>query len=203
MSSHTPIATSRSNTGIPTGRLGMWWVVASEIVIFGGLIVCYLLHRLGNSEWGDEAAFTIVWAGALNTFVLLTSSYFVVLAHQAVEKGDRDKAVRLLMYTIACGGVFLLVKSFEYFTEIRELLHHHKHPETGHMIGTYPVFWNFYFAATGLHALHIVGGGVAIAIVALGVKRGENLQRVEYIGIYWHFVDVVWIFLFPLFYIAK
>lgn len=198
-----PDATSRSSTGMPTGRLGMWWVVASEVVIFGGLIMCYLIHRLGNPAWGDEAAFTIVGAGALNTFVLLTSSYWIVRAHKHVNNGELEKAVRDMYLTIACAGIFLIVKSYEYSTEITELLHHHPHPETGHVIGTFPVFWAFYFAATGLHALHVIGGAAAIYIVSRGVKKGENLQRVEYAGIYWHFVDVVWIFLFPLFYIAK
>ena len=82
-----------------------------------------------------------------------------------------------------------------------EMAHHHT--KDGHMIGTYPVFWYFYFAATGLHAFHVIAGAIAIGYVSFGVRRGENLQRVEYAGIYWHFVDVVWIFLFPLFYIAK
>ena len=198
-----PVATSRSATGIPTGRLGMWWVVASEVVIFGGLVVSYLLHRLGNPGWANEAAFTIVPAGALNTFVLLTSSYFVVKAHEAASKDQREKAFKLLWYTIGCGVLFLLIKTYEYSTEIHELLHHHQDPATGHVIGSYPVFWNFYFAATGLHALHVIGGAVAIAIISFAVKKGKNMQRVEYVGIYWHFVDLIWIFLFPLFYIAK
>jgi len=202
MSFEVPVATTRSSTGIPTGRLGMWWVVASEVVIFGGLIVCYLLFRLGNDGWGGEASFTIVPAGALNTFVLLTSSYFVVKAHKLIGEGDREEAFKYLWYTIACAGIFLLVKTYEYTTEITEMMHHHTN-EDGHMIGTFPVFWGFYFAATGLHALHVIGGAVVIGIVSFGVKKGENLQRVEYVGIYWHFVDVVWIFLFPLFYIAK
>ena len=201
MSFEAPIAHSRSATGIPTGRLGMWWVVASEVVIFGGLIVSYLLHRLGNPEWGGEASFTIVPAGALNTFVLLTSSYFVVVAHKAIEENNREKAFKFLWYTIACAGIFLLVKAFEYYTEIHEMNINFK--KDGHMIGTYPVFWYFYFAATGLHAVHVIAGAIAIGLVSFGVKKGENLQRVEYVGIYWHFVDVVWIFLFPLFYIAK
>ncbi|MBO94603.1 MAG: cytochrome oxidase subunit III [Opitutales bacterium] len=201
MSLEVPIATTRSSAGIPTGRLGMWWVVASEVVIFGGLIVAYLLHRLGNPAWGGEAAFTIVPAGALNTLILLTSSYFVVVAHKAIGENQRERAFKFLWYTIACAGLFLLVKSYEYTTEITEMLHHDA--KDGHTIGTFPVFWAFYFTATGLHAVHVIGGAVAIGIISFGVRKGENLQRVEYVGIYWHFVDVVWIFLFPLFYIAK
>lgn len=192
MSAHTPLATQRSATGIPTGRLAIWWVVASEIVIFGGLVMCYLLLRLHHEYWSDEAAHTSTFAGALNTFVLLTSSLFVVLAHQAIVQKDNQKACKFLWLTIALGGVFLVVKAYEYTTEISH----------GFTI-TRNVFWSFYYTATGLHAFHVIAGMVIMAIVAFAVKKGENLQRVEYIGIYWHFVDIVWIFLFPLLYIAK
>ena len=192
MSHSTPLATARSATGIPTGRLALWWVLASEIVIFGGLVAAYLLFRLHHDSWADEAAHTNAWAGGLNTFVLLTSSLFVVLAHQAIEQNDRDKAFKFLWFTIAMGFVFLLVKAYEYTTEI------------SHGYTLYKsVFWSFYYVATGLHATHVVVGMLIMAIVSFGVKKNENLQRVEYIGIYWHFVDVVWIFLFPLFYIAR
>jgi heme/copper-type cytochrome/quinol oxidase subunit 3 len=201
MAFEVPIANKRSATGIPTGRLGMWWVVASEVVIFGGLIVCYLLYRLSNPTWGGEAAFTIVPAGAINTFVLLTSSFFVVMAHKAAQNNQLKRAFEFFWYTIICAGLFLLVKSYEYTTEITEM--HHHVSKDGHQIGSYPMFWYFYFTATGLHALHVIGGAVAIGIVSFDLRKGKNIQRVEYVGIYWHFVDVVWIFLFPLFYIAK
>ncbi|HAM72016.1 MAG TPA: cytochrome oxidase subunit III [Verrucomicrobiales bacterium] len=187
-----PIATRRSATGIPTGRLALWWVVASEIVIFGGLLVCYILYRLHHPEWAAEAAHTKLAAGALNTFVLLTSSLFVVLAHQAINDKQPDKAVRYLWYTIAGGLVFLMVKAFEYTTEISH----------GFTI-TKGVFWSFYYLATGLHATHVIAGMISMAVVASGVRKGVHLQRVEYVGIYWHFVDMVWLFLFPLFYIAS
>ena len=192
MSAQPPIATRRSVTGIPTGRLAIWWVIASEIVIFGGLIMCYLLLRLHHPYWAEEAAHTNPWAGGFNTVVLLTSSLFVVLAHQAVERGNREKAFKFLWYTIALGAVFLIVKAYEYTSEISH----------GYTLFR-NVFWSFYYTATGLHALHVVAGMVIMAIVSIGVKKAENLQRVEYIGIYWHFVDIVWIFLFPLLYIAN
>ncbi|HJM62726.1 MAG: cytochrome oxidase subunit III [Roseibacillus sp.] len=192
MAFQTPQATSRSVTGIPTGRLAIWWVLASEIVIFGGLVTCYLLLRLHHVEWAEEASHTSTPAGAFNTFVLLTSSLFVVLAHRAVTEGNREKAFKFLWYTIAMGGVFLGVKAYEYTTEI---VH-------GYTL-TSSVFWSFYYTATGLHGLHVIAGMVIMGIISFSVRKGENLQRVEYIGIYWHFVDVVWIFLFPLFYIAK
>ena len=81
-----PIATTRTMTGMPTGRLAVWWVIASEIVIFGGILGSYVMHRLGHPEWAHQAAHTNTWAGAFNTFVLLTSSLSAVLAHQAAEQ---------------------------------------------------------------------------------------------------------------------
>ena len=99
-----PLATTRSATGIPTGRLSIWWLMASEIVIFGGVLASYVMHRIGHSEFGDYASHTNVWAGGFNTFVLLTSSLFAVLAHQAAENGDGKKAAKLLWATIG-GGV--------------------------------------------------------------------------------------------------
>ena len=117
-SAHGPLATSRSATGIPTGRLAVWWVIASEIFIFGGLIASYLLYRLKNEWWAEEAALTMTYAGALNTFVLLTSSFFVVLAHNAAEKRDTNTAAKYLWYTIGGGFIFLLVKTIEYSSKI-------------------------------------------------------------------------------------
>ena len=86
--SATPIATSRTAAGMPTGRLAVWWVVVSEIVIFGGLLASYIMHRLAHDSWAAQAAHTNMWVGAFNTLVLLTSSYFAVLGHQAAEMGD-------------------------------------------------------------------------------------------------------------------
>jgi heme/copper-type cytochrome/quinol oxidase subunit 3 len=186
------IATQRSAMGIPTGRLGVWWVLVSEIVIFGGVLVSYLMHRLGHPEWGEQAAHTKLWMGAFNTLVLLSSSLSAVLAHQAAEAGNGPKAARLLWLTIAGGATFLIVKSFEWTGEIRE----------GFVIQS-GGFWSYYYTAAGLHAFHVFAGMCVMAWVASTAARNQELQRVENVGIYWHFVDIVWIFLFPLLYIAK
>jgi heme/copper-type cytochrome/quinol oxidase subunit 3 len=187
-----PIATTRSVMEVPTGRLAVWWVLASETVVFGGLLGSYIMMRLRHGAWADQAANTNTWAGAFNTLVLLTSSLSAVLAHQAAERADGPKAARLLRYTILGGGMFLMVKAFEWTHEIEE----------GFTI-TSGLFWSFYYTAAGLHAAHVVAGMVIMFIVSLTAARNEELHRVENVGIYWHFVDVVWIFLFPLLYIAK
>ena len=189
---HKPIANLRSVTGVPTGRLAVWWVLASEVVIFGGLLGSYVMHRLGHPEWADYASHTNTWAGAFNTLVLLSSSLAAVLAHAAAEKGDGAKAAKLLLATCAGGLTFLVVKGFEWSHEIHQ----------GFTI-TANGFWSFYYTAAGLHAAHVIAGMVIMLIIAASARRNEELHRVELIGIYWHFVDVVWIFLFPLLYIAK
>jgi len=187
-----PIATTRTAAGLPTSRLAVWWVIVSEIVIFGGVLVSYLMHRLGHSEWSDYAANTNMWFGAFNTLVLLSSSLSAVLAHQAASKGDGQLACKLLWLTILGALLFLLVKSVEWTMEISH----------GFTI-TANAFWSFYYTAAGLHAFHVLAGAVIMIFVANAAARGEELQRVEAVGIYWHFVDIVWIFLFPLLYIAK
>ena len=187
-----PIATTRSATGIATGKLAVWWVLASEVVIFGGLLASYVMHRLGHPEWADAAIHTDVRIGAFNTFVLLTSSLTAVLAHQAAERRDGKMAARFLYATIGGAVTFILVKSYEWYTEISH----------GYTI-TSNTFWSFYYSAAGLHAFHVIAGAVIMFFVARDARRNIELHRVELIGIYWHFVDIVWIFLFPLLYIAK
>ena len=187
-----PIATTRSVTGMATGKLAVWWVVVSEIVIFGGLLASYIMHRLAHDAWAQHAAHTNTWIGAFNTLVLLTSSLTAVLAHDAASKGDGVKAHKLLWFTIGGAATFVLVKSAEWTMEISH----------GYTIAANS-FWSFYYTAAGLHALHVIGGAIIMMIVAADAKKGLHLHRVELIGIYWHFVDLVWIFLFPLLYIAK
>jgi heme/copper-type cytochrome/quinol oxidase subunit 3 len=192
MSTARPIATTRSVTGVSTGKLAVWWVIASEIVIFGGVLGSYIMHRLGHPEWAYQSQYTNTWLGAFNTFVLLTSSLFAVLAHQAAEHGDGKTAAKFLRYTALGGFTFLVVKSFEWTHEIREGL-----------TITSSGFWSFYYTAAGLHGLHVLAGALIMLIIANAAAKNQELQRVENIGIYWHFVDIVWIFLFPLLYIAK
>ena len=188
----TPLATTRSAVGIPTGRLAVWWVLASEIVIFGGLLGVYIMHRIGHPDWANQAIHTNVWTGGFNTFVLLSSSLSAALAHKAAQDGDGRKAARFLLYTVAGGAVFLVVKAFEWTHEIAN----------GFTIRS-NMFWSFYYTAAGLHAAHVLAGMVIMLFVAAAAARNREMHRVENVGIYWHFVDIVWIFLFPLLYIAK
>jgi len=167
-------------------------VIASEIVIFGGLLMSYVMHRLAHGNWAEQAAHTNTWVGAFNTLVLLSSSLSAVLGHKAADAGDGKKAAKLLYITAFGALTFVCVKAAEWTFEISH----------GYTI-TSSTFWSFYYTAAGLHALHVIAGAIIMLIVAQAAKRNQHLNRVELIGVYWHFVDLVWIFLFPLLYIAK
>lgn len=176
---------------VPRRRLGMWWFMGSEIVTFGGLLVAFILLRFRHPEWDAEANNTYLLVGTINTVVLLTSSLTVILAHHWVEKNDLKRAANYLAYTMLLGLVFIGFKAFEYNHEI-----------AAGFVPNKNLFWSFYYLMTGLHLLHVVGGIVALFVVYLGVKNGLHPHRTESVGIYWHFVDIVWIYLFPLLYMV-
>ena len=168
-------------------------MIQGEIVIFGGLLGSYIMFRLSHDAFAEHAAHTNTWIGAVNTLVLLTSSLFAVLGHKAADAGDGPKAARFLYLTALGGLIFAGIKfGFEWPHEIA----------LGYTISS-NTFWSFYYTAAGIHAAHVVAGVVIMLIIAPRAKRNLELHRVELIGLYWHFVDVVWIFLFPLLYIAK
>ena len=176
--------------------MGMWWFLASEVMTFGGFIAVYLLYRMANGgTWAEMAEHVSTLIGSINTVVLLTSSLTMVKACQAVDEEDRVRTRNYLGLTVLLGLVFLGFKAVEYTNEIQ----HGFTPLAGS-------FWSFYYALTGLHALHMIGGIIANLVLFIMAARGtlwpKTQQRVEFIGLYWHFVDVVWIFLFPLLYLS-
>jgi cytochrome c oxidase subunit 3 len=187
--------------------LGMWIFLATEVLFFGGLFLTYAVYR----SWYPEA-FTaasrelLVWAGTLNTVVLITSSLTMALAVHAAQSGHRRALVALLLVTMAFGCVFLGVKAFEYWTEFRE----HHVPGFGfqfdpeHYLNA-QIFFSLYFIMTGLHAVHMIIGLGIMSVMVWMSWRGrfttEYYNPIEVSGLYWHFVDIVWIFLFPLLYL--
>lgn len=180
-------------TAVPAGKLGTWWFLASEVTVFGGLIACYILTRLGSTGWEGAAAHLSLFFPLLNTLVLLTSSMTMVMAHAAVEAKDSQRLRTFLLATVLLGVGFLLLKATEYGREMG----YGFFPHTG-------LFWAFYYGMTGLHALHVLGGVIVNLILLLTVPMATETQqrRVEFAGLYWHFVDIVWIFLFPLLYLT-
>ncbi len=187
--------------------LGMWVFIAQEVMFFGGLFLAYTIYRALYPRAFAEAAHHLDWKlGAFNTAVLIGSSLTMALAVHAAALGHRKKIVRNLLLTIALGAVFLGVKVVEYADKFE----HHLVPGPGFRFdGSDPraaqVFYSLYFAMTGLHALHMIIGIPIIAIIALLARKGRYSPAyhtpVEMTGLYWHFVDIVWIFLFPLLYL--
>ena len=201
-----------------SAELGMWGFLASEALFFSGLFLGYAQYRHWYPETFSAGSSRLdVWLGALNTGVLLTSSLTMALAVHAAGKHAQRRAWRLLMATALLAAAFLGIKATEYRSEFE----HHKFPgpafrwegaETGEeasagvLAARAELFFGFYFAMTGLHAAHMVVGLGLLSWLILQTYRGRFLgldaTPVEMVGLYWHFVDVVWVFLFPLLYLA-
>jgi cytochrome c oxidase subunit III len=196
-----------------TQALGMWMFLASELLFFGGLFLCYTVARWAHPDaFSYASSHLVLGLGTLNTAVLLTSSLTMALAVRAAQTGQQPGLRLHLVLTIALGTVFLVIKAIEYYLDYREhlipgqmfsLAEHD--PPTGLSAEHVELYFWIYFTMTGLHALHMVIGIVILGTL-LGLARGGRyttgyVAPVEIAGLYWHFVDIVWIFLFPLLYL--
>ncbi|HEU4653981.1 MAG TPA: cytochrome c oxidase subunit 3 [Steroidobacteraceae bacterium] len=187
--------------------LGMWVFLATELMFFGPLFLSYAYGRVEFSEgFAAASRHTHFWIGTINTAVLLTSSFFMAAAVRAVKIDRRETAPVLLWITAALGTVFLAMKGVEYWSE----WHEHLVPwlefrfAPRHMQAA-QFFYFIYFAMTGLHAVHLTIG-IALAIIfAVRLQRRRKLPQssVEIVGLYWHFVDAIWVFLYPLIYLLE
>lgn len=186
-------------------KLGMWIFIFTEILFFGGLFIVYSVFRSVHPEEFHSGALELnTFIGTLNTLILLVSSMTIAMSITAMQKGDKKLALILIAFTILVGLVFLINKYFEWNVKFHHGLipgsEHMKTLERGHIL-----FFSLYFFMTGLHALHIIIGVVLLSVVFIKVKKGTlnigNLQLLENGGLYWHLVDIIWIFLFPLFYL--
>lgn len=181
-------------TGIPNGKLGLWLFLASEVMLFGALFSSYILLRVGADEW-PRAVLNVPLA-TLNTMVLIASSVTMVMSWASLKMNNLGKFRMFLGITIALAFVFLIVKAIEYNEHFSE----HQLPSTS-------TFYAIYFTLTGLHGLHVVGGifvntYLLITSGSWWKKDPEKFtNRIENAGLYWHFVDLVWIFLFPSLYL--
>jgi len=188
--------------------LGMWLFLATEVLFFGGLFAAYMIYRVWYPDTFGEASRTLdITLGTVNTAVLITSSLTMALAVHAAATGARRGTMVFLVLTMALGAVFLGIKGVEYYDKI---VHHHVPGPGFHFEGPAPeraqLFFSLYFAMTGLHAAHMVIGFGILAVILYLAWRGAFSARwhtpVEITGLYWHFVDIVWIFLFPLLYLV-
>jgi cytochrome c oxidase subunit 3 len=192
-------------------KLGMWTFLATEVLFFGGLVLSYIVHRYRSPNEFQIASHHLVFQlGAINTAVLLCSSLTMALAVRSAQIGSRRLLVLFLLITMALGVAFLIIKGTEYSIEWHD----------GFVPGAYftfvsptpdidprrvELFFYLYFAMTGLHAVHMLIGLGMMSVLTVLSWRGrytpENYIAIELAGLYWHFVDIVWIFLFPMLYL--
>ena len=187
----------REETGLYNAKLGIWLFLASEIMLFGGLFSAYVLLRVGSPVWppSGETHLNIPLA-TINTFNLILSSWTIVKSWVALKENNIKEYKTFMGITLLCSILFLIIKYFEYTAKF----HHGIFPSTDN-------FFGIYFTLTGLHGLHVIGGlivnyyhwGPGIKMWDTEPERFTN--RIEVAGLYWHFVDLVWIFLFPTLYL--
>ncbi len=188
-----------------SAKLGMWLFLFTEVLLFGGLFVAYAVY-LNDHTWQftQGAGELSILMGGGNTVVLLTSSLSMALAIAALQRGKTAIAIKLLNFTILCALVFCVIKAFEWGGKFE----HHIYPGSDFVLSmSYgeQIFYSLYFTMTGLHALHVVIGAALIIWAKAKIKNGtvtrERVVLLDNVGLYWHLVDLVWIFLFPLFYL--
>jgi heme/copper-type cytochrome/quinol oxidase subunit 3 len=183
-----------SATGIAHDKMGMWVFLCSEIMFFTGLIGSYIVLRFSSPVWPHPGNTLNIWLTALNTFILICSSVTMVQALASIRDGDLRKLKLFLSLTLLFGATFLSIQVYEY----RHLLHSGFNPHAS-------LFGSVFYTTTGFHGFHVFCGVVCMAFVTgkafLGKYTPEHHQGVETIGLYWHFVDLVWIILFTIIYL--
>jgi cytochrome c oxidase subunit 3 len=202
-----PSAPLANHKDYHAAKMGMWLFLFTEILLFGGLFLLYASYRTRFPEAFHEAGKNLdVFIGTLNTVVLITSSLTVAMSITALRRGSLKLCLWLLGFTIACAATFMVNKTIEWSAKF----HHGIIPGSEHMAALphgQSVFYGLYFAMTGLHGIHVIIGASVLAWVMLLIKKGkvtgEDYVVLENSGLYWHIVDLVWIYLFPLFYLIS
>jgi cytochrome c oxidase subunit 3 len=187
-------------------RIGMWLFLYSEIILFGGLFVLYAAYFHRYPEFfveGGKQLDRII--GAINTVVLLVSSFTVAASITAVQREKKGQAIALLLFSILCGCLFLINKYFEWGAKFD----HDIFPNSETLVSGEPgvnIFFGLYYVITGLHGLHVIIGmtllAIALSLVISGKVTRNGFAMLENAGLYWHLVDLIWIFVFPLFYLV-
>lgn len=188
-----------------SSKMGMWLFLYTELLLFGGLFLVYMIYRHLNPDAFLLASFELnVWMGTINTIVLLTSSMSIAMAITALQKGNPKLAITLSWLTILAALIFLVIKYFEWGSKFEHGLfpgmEHYDSLPDGEKL-----YFYLYFFMTGLHAIHVIVGGIFIGFVIKYMKTGRvhqgRISLLENSGLYWHLVDLIWIYLFPLFYL--
>lgn len=204
---HFPTAHAEAEAG----KFGMWIFLATEILLFSGLFMAYSAYRSTHAEMFKAAHHMLDWKlGAVNTMVLILSSLTMALGVRSAQTNRRSQSALYLVITLLCACAFLVVKYFEYSHKFHVgtlpgQYYHYTGPELAHVESPH-IFFGIYFLMTGLHGLHVLIGMAAISWVLVRTLRGEFYSKyyfpVELVGLYWHLVDLIWIYLFPLLYLV-
>ena len=191
-------------------HMGMWLFLSTEILFFGGLFGAYTIYRVSYpAAFAAASKELLMWAGAADTAILLISSFAMAMAVHAAQTGARRLLAFLLLTAAAVGALFLCLHGYEYYKDYAE--HHVPGRSFRYEGGEAPanqvqLFFMLYFVMTGLHSLHVTIGVVILAVLAVQAWRGkfskDYYNPIEVGGLYWHFVDIVWVFLFPLLYLV-
>jgi cytochrome c oxidase subunit 3 len=186
-------------------KIGMWFFLFTELLFFGGVFLLYSIYRYRfPADFHRGASEENLVLGSVNTGVLLTSSLFMALAVGAVRRGRSRLSIAFQAGTMSLGTVFLVIKGFEWGAKIAKGIYPNG-PALLKMSNGGILFFGLYYTMTGIHALHVAIGLVLIGFMITGTRRKtideRNFARLENTGLYWHFVDIVWIYLFPLFYL--
>lgn len=190
-------------TGI---KLGMWIFLYSEIILFGGLFVLYAVYFYDYAQYFAEGGKELSrFFGSLNTIVLLVSSFTVAASITAIQQGKKKASIGLLLFSIGCGCIFLINKYFEWGAKF----HHDIYPNSERLVNGEPglnIFFGMYYVITGLHGLHVIIGMtlliISLVLVIQDKITKERFAMLDNSGLYWHLVDLIWIFVFPLFYLV-
>jgi len=186
-------------------KMGMWLFLFTELLLFGGLFLVYAIYRFQNPEAFATAAKDLnVFIGTVNTIVLITSSLTVALSITAIQKGQKNLALGLIIFTIFCALIFMVNKYFEWGHKF-EIGLYPGSPLMRAIPGGEGLYFVLYYFMTGLHAIHVVVGAVILGFMAWYIHKGiinsDYYVLLENGGLYWHLVDLIWIFLFPLLYL--
>lgn len=200
--SHAETFVHRDDVG---SRMGMWLFLFTELLLFGGMFLLYSVYRFNHSDQFHVAAKELnTILGCFNTAILLTSSMTMVLAIVAIQRNNKYLSVFFQVMTILLGLFFMVNKYFEWTTKI----HHGIYPGSEELLSKSSgeiLFFGLYYVMTGLHGLHVLVGMILISVMMVFTIKGSinnsSFVRLENAGLYWHLVDIIWIFLFPLFYL--
>jgi cytochrome c oxidase subunit 3 len=193
---------------ISAAKFGMWLFLAQEILFFSGLFMAYIVYRtLYPETWLEGADQLNKWMGATNTVVLITSSFTMALGVRSAQLGKKGALQGYLLATILLACVFLVVKYFEYTHKFHLGIYPGEFYKYDGANGLMPTFFGIYYCLTGLHGIHVLVGIGVLIWVLIRAGRGDFTPEyhvaVENVGLYWHLVDLIWIFLFPLLYLVK